>query len=142
MAFQHGKLSGFHIEDSSTSLQNIGNKLNSIEISKTGDTAEVTTFNTTNMTKAYLGGLKDATISIEGKWDATIDGTLDGIVGLNKTYFLQIPSTDSSAADFVQYTGEAIMTGYSGPTASVDDAVTFTADFQLTGSQVRTAGST
>jgi len=142
MAFQHGKKTGFHVTDSSTTLRNITQFLNSVEISKTGDTAEVTTFNTTNATKAYLGGLKDATLSLEGKWDATVDGYLDGIVGLAKTYYLQVPSTDASAADFVQYTGTCIMTAYSGPAASVDDAVTFTADFQLSGSQVRTAGST
>lgn len=140
LAFQHGKSAGFAIQDASTTYRNITQYVNSVEFSREAETAEVTTFNSTNFTKAYIAGLKDATASIEGKWDPTIDGYLDGILGEKKQLRYFPATTDKTDTQFIQYKMDGICTSYSPP-ASVDDAVTYSAEFQVTGSVTRSTST-
>ena len=141
MPIPHGKRTGFKITDPGT-LRDISSFVISVDFPRTADTAEVTTFNSTNDTKAYIVGLQDATISIEGKHGTTVDGYLNGLLASSSdpTFYVQIGtnSTGGPGNGFVQYTGSCILTSYSGPVASVDDAVTFSADFQVTGTVTRT----
>ncbi|MCK9601393.1 MAG: hypothetical protein M0R06_20295 [Sphaerochaeta sp.] len=133
MAFFHSKISKFFIYDSSTTIRDISAYLTSIDFPQTADTAEVTAFSTgATPSKDYVAGFKDATITIEGNWDATIDGYLEGIVGLDSTADRYHYYPESTAAGKVHYSGPAILNSYN-PRSAVADAAKFTAGFQCKG---------
>ena len=77
--FTHGKNAAFKIDDSGGTLRDITDVLTDVAVSRTADVAEVSAFS--NSSKAYVAGLKDATITISGSFDATVDGYLSGILG-------------------------------------------------------------
>ena len=138
----HGKKQGFHIRAAGAgtgTATNFGRWLTSVEWPRTVDSAEVTTFNTSNGAKTYVTGLNDGTVSIEGVWSTTPDGILNSLIGASSGTELwqQTPSTDASSTPFVQNTAKAILTSYTAPSA-VGDAVTFSADFQISGTVTRT----
>jgi hypothetical protein len=58
--FTHGKNAAFKIDDSGGTLRDISDVLTDVSISRTADVAEVSAF--TNSSKAYVAGLKDATL--------------------------------------------------------------------------------
>ncbi len=98
-----------------------------VAVSRTADVAEVSAFS--NSSKAYVAGLKDATITISGSFDATVDGYLKGILGAEGSFeFYPIGTTGGNP----KATGEAIMTSYDR-TPDVGGAVSFTASFQVSG---------
>ena len=136
----HGKKQCFHVAQAGgLTATNFGKWLNSVDWPRTQDTAEVTTFNTSNGSKTYVNGLNDATVTIEGVFSTTPDGILNALIGASSPTQLwnQTPSTNAAATPFVQNTARAILTSYSAPSA-VGDAVTFSADFQITGTVTRT----
>lgn len=131
MAFVHGKTADFRIDDSGGTLRDISAFCDSVDFPETADTAEVTTFG--NTSKAYLGGLKDSTISISGSWDATADGYLAGIVGATGSF--QFGPAGTTGGN-IKYTGECVCTSYT-VSAPVGDKVSFSAEFQVTGNVTR-----
>ena len=68
MAFVHGSDSVFKIDNASGSLTDISSFVNNVDFPETADVAETTTLGASN--KTYISGLKDATISLGGVWDA------------------------------------------------------------------------
>jgi hypothetical protein len=82
--FTHGKNAAFKIDDSGGTLRDISDVLTDVSISRTADVAEVSAFS--NSSKAYVAGLKDATITISGSFDATVDGYLSGILGVEGSF--------------------------------------------------------
>ena len=132
MAFVHGKTAFFQIDNSGGSLQDISGYCDNVDFPLTADTAEVTTFG--DSSKEYIAGLKDATISISGSWDATADAILAAIVGVAGT-FEYGPAGNTGGN--VKFTGEAICTSYN-VSAPVGDKVSFSAEFQCTGAVTRT----
>ena len=125
--FTHGKNAAFKIDDSGGTLRDISDVLTDVSISRTADVAEVSAF--TNSSKAYVAGLKDATITISGSFDATVDGYLSGILGVEGSFeFYPIGTTGGNP----KASGEAIMTSYDR-TPDIGGAVTFTAAFQVSG---------
>ena len=125
--FTHGKNAAFKIDDSGGTLRDISDVLTDVSISKTADVAEVSAF--TNSSKAYVAGLKDATLTISGSFDATVDGYLSGILGAEGSFeFYPIGTTGGNPKAL----GEAIMTSYDR-TPDIGGAVTFTAAFQVSG---------
>ena len=132
MPFVHGKTAVFKIDNSAGALQDISAYCDNVDFPTTADTAEVTTFGDSN--KEYIGGLKDATISISGSWDAAADLILDGIRGQTGTFEY---GPAGSTATNIKYTGECICTAYN-VTAPVGDEVSFSAEFQCTGAITRT----
>lgn len=131
MPFVHGKSADFRIDNSSGSLTDISAYCDSVDFPMTADTAEVTTFGDTS--KDYIAGLKDATISISGSWDATADAVLAAIVGLSGSF--QYGPAGTTASN-IKYTGECICTSYN-VSAPVGDKVSFSAEFQVTGNVTR-----
>jgi hypothetical protein len=127
MAFSHGKDSTFTIDNSGGTPVDITAYIISVDFPISADTAEVSTMG--DSSKEYIAGLKDATISVEGKWDSTVDNTLYGIIGLTGT-FSYVPFSG------VTYSGECIMTSYN-VNADIGDAVSFSAEFQVTGNVSR-----
>ena len=125
--FTHGKNAAFKIDDSGGTLRDISDVLTDVAVSRTADVAEVSAFS--NSSKAYVAGLKDATITISGSFDATVDGYLSGILGAEGSFeFYPIGTTGGNP----KASGEAICTSYDR-TPDVGGAVTFTAAFQVSG---------
>lgn len=131
--FVHGKSTNFQIDDTGGTSRDISNVLTSVDFPETVDTAETTAFGSS--AKSYIVGLTDATISVSGIWDSTVDGYLSGGAEPASRTFIYGPA--GSTAGNVKYTGEAIMTSYS-ISNPVGDVVTFSADFQVTGAVTRT----
>ena len=125
--FTHGKNAAFMIDDSGGTLRDISDVLTDVSISRTADVAEVSAFS--NSSKAFVSGLKDATLTISGSFDATVDGYLSGILGSEGSFeFYPIGTTGGNP----KASGEAIMTSYDR-TPDIGGAVTFSASFQVSG---------
>lgn len=134
MPFVHGKETVFKVDNAAGVLTDISAKLNGVNFPQTVEVAETTTFGAAS--KAFIVGMKDSTISIEGKWDSVVDAHLNGIYGVAATKTFEY-GPEGSAAGKVKYTGECILTAYN-PSNPLDDAEPFTAEFQVTGDVTRT----
>jgi len=130
--FVHGKSTDFEIDDTSGTSRNISNTVTNVDFPETLDTAETTAFGSTS--KSYIVGLRDATISVSGIWDATVDGYIRGGAEPASRSFIFGPAGDTGGN--VKYTGEAIVTNYS-ISNPVGDVVTYTLDLQVTGDVTR-----
>ena len=130
--FVHGKSTDFELDDTGGTSRSLSTVLTSVDFPETIDTAETTAFGATS--KSYIVGLRDATISVSGLWDATVDGYIIGTEPATRTYIF---GPAGSTGGNVKYTGECILTNYavSNP---VGDVVTFSIDLQCTGAQTRT----
>jgi hypothetical protein len=129
--FVHGKSTDFELDDTGGTSRSLSTVLTSVDFPETIDTAETTAFGATS--KSYIVGLRDATISVSGLWDATVDGYLIGTEPATRSFIFGPAGSTSSN---VKYTGECILTNYaiSNPVA---DVVTFSLDLQVTGNVTR-----
>lgn len=136
MPFRHGKSAVFKVDNNSAVLTDISAYCDDVKLPRSIETAETTTFGVTGGSKTYITGLNDSTISISGKWDATLDAVLAPVVGfdtlLNWNY-----GPEGSTAGRVKFTGLCILTKYEID-APVGDVVKFSADFQVSGAVTRT----
>ena len=133
MAFTHGKDSVFKLDNSGGSLTDISTYVNNVDFPETADVSETTTLGADN--KTYIAGLKDATISLSGLWDATADAIFGAVVGQSATLSYEY-SPEGTASGKVKYTGEAILTSYA-ISSPVGDAVGYSADLQVSGAITR-----
>jgi predicted secreted protein len=133
--FRHGKSTVFKVDNSGGSLTDISDTLTDVSFPETIETAETTSFGSN--AKTYIVGLKDATISLSGNFDATVDAHLAGIAGQAATVSFEY-GPEGSTAPQVKYTGEAILTSYE-KSGAVGDVVTYSAEFQVTGAVTRGA---
>ncbi len=137
MAFSHAKGSYFAIDDSTPSLRDISDSVQSVDFSQEIDNPEVTTF--TKNDRVYIAGLVGATLSISGFFDdeATTgaDVVLDSLVGLATSSTFTYGPEGNDSGD-ITYTGECFMNSY-GISGSVDGVVEFTADFVITAAITR-----
>jgi predicted secreted protein len=133
MAFTHGKDSVFKLDNASGSLTDISTYVNNVDFPETADVSETTTLGADN--KTYIAGLKDATISLAGLWDATADAIFGAVVGQSATLSYEY-SPEGTASGKVKYTGEAILTSYA-ISSPVGDAVGYSADLQVSGAVTR-----
>jgi predicted secreted protein len=131
--FVHGKSTNFTLDDTAGSVRDISNTVTSVDFPETLDTAETTAFGSS--AKSYIVGLTDATISVSGIWDATVDGYIAGGAEPASRSFVFGPA--GSTASNIKYTGEAIVTSYS-ISNPVGDVVTYSLDLQVTGAITRT----
>jgi len=129
--FVHGKSTDFELDDTGGTSRSLSNVLTSVDFPETIDTAETTAFGATS--KSYIVGLRDATISVSGLWDATVDGYIIGTEPATRSFIFGPAGTTSSN---VKYTGECILTNYS-ISNPVGDVVTFSLDLQVTGNVTR-----
>ena len=109
MAFVHGKSSVFKLDNASGSLTDISAFVNNVDFPETADVAETSVLGASN--KTYIVGLKDATISLGGLFDATVDAILGAVVGQTATLSYEY-SPEGTGSGKVKYTGEAILTNY------------------------------
>ena len=133
MAFVHGSDSVFKLDNSGGSLTDVSSYVNNVDFPQTADVAETTTLGASN--KTYIVGLKDATISLSGLWDATADAIFGAVVGQSATLSFEY-SPEGTGSGAVKYTGEAIMTNYA-KSSPVGDVVGYSADLQVTGAVTR-----
>ncbi len=133
MAFVHGKDSVFKLDNSGGTLTDISSYVNSVDFPETADVAETSTLGSS--AKSYIVGLKDATLSIAGLWDSTVDGILGAVVGQSATLSFEY-SPEGTTGGNIKYTGECILTSYS-QSSPVGDVVSYSADFQVSGAVTR-----
>ena len=133
MAFEHGSDSVFKLDNSGGSLTDISTYVNNVDFPETADVAETSTLGASN--KTYIVGLKDATISLGGLFDATVDAILGAVVGQSATLSFEY-SPEGTASGKVKYTGECILTSYT-LSSPVGDVVGFSADLQVSGAVTR-----
>jgi len=130
--FSTGKAAVFEIDDTGGTVRDISDTLNSIDFPQSTETAETTAFGAT--ARSYIVSLENATISVSGMYDATVDGYLKGGAEPTSRTFTYKPGVATGDAI---YSGECILTGYQR-SSPVGDVNTFTADFQVTGTVTRT----
>ena len=133
MAFVHGSDSVFKLDNAGGSLTDISTYVNNVDFPETADVAETSTLGASN--KTYIVGLKDATISLGGLFDATVDAILGAVVGQSATLSFEY-SPEGTASGKVKYTGECILTSYT-LSSPVGDVVGFSADLQVSGAVTR-----
>ena len=131
--FRHGKNASFKVDNSGGTLTDISNTLNSVGFPREIETLETTSFGSS--ARSYVVGFSDATISVEGSFDATVDAHLAGILGQDASVSFEY-GPEGTATGAVKYTGEALMTSYE-TAAGVSDIVTYSAEFQVTGAITR-----
>jgi len=129
--FVHGKSTDFELDDTGGTSRSLSNVLTSVDFPETIATATTTAFGATS--DSFIVGIRSATISVSGLWDATIDGYIIGTEPATRSFIFGPAGSTSSN---VKYTGECILTNYaiSNPVA---DVVTFTLDLQVTGDVTR-----
>jgi molybdopterin biosynthesis enzyme len=127
--FRHGKNTFFSITDSGSAVRNISDVLKDVSLSRQIDTAETTAFTSTN--KSFVIGIPGSSFSCSGMFDLTVDGYLNGIMGLEDARAF-VYGPEGNTATRRRVSGSCYLTNlsYSG---SVSDMVSFTADFQVTG---------
>ena len=133
MAFVHGKNSVFKLDNASGSLTDISAFVNNVDFPETADVAESSVLGASN--KTYLVGLRDASISISGLFDATVDAILGAVVGQTATLSYEY-SPEGTGSGKIKYTGEAILTNYA-LSSPVGDVVAYSADLQCSGAVTR-----
>lgn len=132
--FKHGKTAHFALDGTAASLVVISDTLNEITMPREIETAETTTFGNTD--KTYITGLADATISLSGMFDATVDTMVNGNIANLKSGSVATLSFEygpsGSASSNPKFTGEALITSYEIG-SPVGDVVTYSLELQVTG---------
>jgi hypothetical protein len=131
--FRHGKSTSFKVDNAAGSLTAISDTLTDVSFPQTVETAETTSFGSN--AKTYIVGLSDSTVSVSGNFDATVDTHLEAVLGQAATLSFEY-GPEGSTNGQVKYTGECIMTSYE-KSGAVGDVVTYSAEFQVTGSVTR-----
>lgn len=135
MAFKHGKSAVFKVDNAGGTLTDISVYLNEITHPRSIETGETTSFG--NSAKTYLVGLTDSTVSIKGTWDSVVDTHLAAVIGQEASLTYEYGPTGSTVGS-IKYTGECYLTSFE-TTSPVADVVTFSAEFQVTGTVTRSA---
>lgn len=130
--FLHGKVAQFYLTDSGGTERELTTYLNNVSMPRSVDTAEASTFGDDD--KVYVAGLRDATISLEGMQDSTVDGYLVGLLGGTPRAWSYFPH--GSASSYVKFSGSAIVTSYE-PSSDLGDVVGFSAELQVSGAITR-----
>lgn len=132
--FRHGKNTYFALDDSGGTLRNLSDALDNVSFPQTVEPAETTAFGKSK--KTYIVGLMDTTISLSGKFDATYDGYIAGVLGF-ATLLTYEYGPYGNTGGFVKYTGDCMVTSYS-TTSPVGDVVTFSLELQTSDTTTRT----
>jgi predicted secreted protein len=127
--FVHGKNAQFTL-----GATNISNTLNEISMPREIETAETTTFG--QQDKTYITGLSDATVSVSGMFDATVDAAINTLITNLKSGSIASASfrygPAGSAGGAVKFEGDVLITSYE-LSSPVGDVVTYSLEMQVTG---------
>jgi hypothetical protein len=133
--FRHGKNASFKVDNAAGTLTDISTVLNEVTMPRSIETGETTSFG--SGAKSYVSGLSDATISISGTYDATVDAHLTAIIGSADLLDFEY-GPEGTTSTRVKFTGTCILTSYEVG-SPVGDVVTFSAEFQVSGAITRGA---
>ena len=122
MPFVHGKDSYFKV--ASTDLSTY---LNNVTVSRSSDTSDTTAFS--SGTRTFIAGLRDATISLTGMFDATVYSTIAGWLGTSQTWEY---GPAGNANGRVKVSGSGIITAVELGSA-VGEVVTASITIQVSG---------
>lgn len=127
--FVHGKNAQFELGGT-----NLSTTLNEISMPREIETAETTAFG--NQDKTYITGLSDATVSLSGMFDATVDGAINTLITNLKSGSIASASfrygPAGSAGGSAKFEGDALITSYE-LSSPVGDVVTYSLELQVTG---------
>ena len=149
MAKIHGKNTHFAVGNVSTdALEDFSDFLNSIERSIERDLAESTGFKAAGGFKTYVAGLKDGSLSVSGQYeggasgaDAVLNALMDTDIARSWEY-----GPEGDASGTTRYSGgpngggaagEGVLMSSYNLSSPLEDVVTFDAEFQITGAQIR-----
>jgi len=135
MAFVHGKAAVFKLDNSGGTLTDLSSYLMEISFPESIDTADVTAFSPAGGAKAYIVGLKDAKISLTGKWDSAFDALIAAVLGQTASLSFEYGPAGSTAG-LVKYSGESFVTAYNIG-SPVGDVVSASVELQVTGAVTR-----
>jgi hypothetical protein len=126
MAFKSGKDSFFSVDGT-----DISSYVDSLSLSRDVNTLETTSFGSDQAT--FVVGVEGLSISGSGSWDATNDGTMDGLFDGSQVAFEYRPDNTSSQP---KYTGNAFVTNYTID-SSATDKISFSFSLIVTGAVTR-----
>lgn len=133
MAFTHGSSAKFKLGDAASVLQDLSQYITSVSMPREIDEAETTTL--TKSSRTFIPGLIGATISLEGKWDPTVDAHFAGIMQLVRS-FEYYPAGDPVSASKPKYSGSCFVTSYEVST-DVDEPAEWSAELRITDTVTR-----
>lgn len=132
--FYHGKSAHFMLDNASGTLTDISNTVNEVTLPQSVETGETTAFGSTD--KTYVTGLGDATVSVSGIFDATVNTHITALIAAMKAGTVSTASfqygPSGSVASRPKFTGEAIVTSYEIG-SPVGDVVTYSMELQVSG---------
>jgi hypothetical protein len=109
----------------------------------TVDEQETTSFGTTGGYRTRIGGLKDASLSLDFHQDfgaSAVDATLFPLLGTNATVVI-VPTSETVSATNPDYTFECLVTQYQPFASSVGDLATLSISWPVTGEITRGTGA-
>ena len=131
MAFVSAKNTSFSLDNAGGTPTNISSYIDSVSgLSNSTDMIETTVFGQDS--KTFVPGLRNGdTISLSGKFDATLNTHITGLLGLaTSSTFSYSPA--GTGVGTPKFSGECFVASYE-VTSAVADLVTFTLSLQITG---------
>jgi hypothetical protein len=131
MAFVAAKNSVFTLDNAGGTPTDISAYIDSVSgIANTTDMLDTTVFGQDS--KSFAPGLRNGdTISISGKWDATLNTHITGLLGLTSSSTFSY-SPAGTGGGTPKFSGECFVASYEVSSA-VADLVTFSLSLQITG---------
>lgn len=135
MAASHGSTAVFMLGTHAAPATpgNVSQYANSVGLSMSRDSAEVTTF--ALQSKQYIAGLKDATIPLEGPYDPTVDQQMWDLYNFGDIVTWEYYPFGNTTGK-IKYTGQAIITSYEVNSTTSDPNAT-SGELQVTGNVTR-----
>jgi len=131
MAFGHGKTAVFKLADSGATLRDLSSYLDNLNMPRSIDANDTTTFGVTGGAKTFIVGLNEAKVSGSGKFDIVADGYLNGVLGQSTLLAFEYGPLGSTAG-MRKFTGTCMLTSYDIK-SSVNDVVAASIEFQISG---------
>lgn len=139
MAPSAGTNAVLKLHDGST-LEDMSEYIRTTGLNRARDMYDVTTLGLND--RAFVGGLRNNTHTLEGPWDPTMDAFLAASLDADPRAFEYFPAGEASGggedATHPKYTGDYLISSYD-TTTPVDGMAGFTANIQFTGAIARDA---
>lgn len=131
MAFSHGSRAKLYLDDDGGVERDVSAYISETGLTRELDTADVSALGNTH--KAFITGLADGGFELNGHYDPTVEGYLNGLIVYGQTngvgrQFKYFPA--GSATGKTYYDGTAVCTSFNVST-SVDDKASFTSEFKV-----------
>lgn len=139
MAFSAGTDAVLYLHDGST-LVDVSAFIRTTGLNRARDMYDVTTLGLND--RAFVGGLRNNTHTLEGSFDPTMDAFLSAALDATARAFEYFPAGEAGGggedATHPKYTGSYLIASYD-TTAPVDGMAGFSANIQFTGTITRDA---